>query len=68
MINFSESSENTTKKRHHVDVFRLYRAMLRTFPSKANYVALLDPIVAGTATLDDAVHTLRHGTAYADRF
>jgi hypothetical protein len=67
MINFSESSENIRIKRNHVDVFRLYRSMMRKMPSKASYFPLLDPILAATKTLDDAAHTIRHSSAYATR-
>ena len=68
MINFSESSENVNKKKPHVAVFRLHRAMLRKFPAKAAYTALLDPVVAGTDTLADVAHQLRTSAAYAARF
>jgi hypothetical protein len=68
MINFSESSENVTKKTEHVAVFRLYRAMLRKFPNKAAYEALLNPVLADTSTLADAAHALRTSAAYAARF
>ena len=68
MINFSESTENTTKKADHVAVFRLYRAMLARFPGKTAYLALLDPVLADTSTLEDVARTLRHDPAYAARF
>ena len=67
MINFSESSENVTKRRGAVDVFRLHRGMLQAFPGKAAFEALLAPITAGTGTLADAAHSVRIGTAYAAR-
>jgi len=68
MINFSESSENLNKKKPHVAVFRLHRAMLRRFPAKTAYDGLLDPVLAGTATLDDVARELRTSPAYAARF
>ncbi|MGN6692820.1 MAG: DUF4214 domain-containing protein, partial [Aquihabitans sp.] len=68
MINFSESSENLNKKTEHVAVFRLYRSMLQKFPNKANYEALLNPVLADDDTLADAAHALRTSPAYAARF
>jgi len=68
MINFSESSENVTKKKPHVAVFRLHRAMLQRFPAKAAYESLLDPVLAGTDSLADVAQQLRTSAAYAARF
>jgi hypothetical protein len=68
MINFSESSENVTKKVEHVAVFRLHRTMLRAFPNKTAYEALLDPVLADSDTLADVARALRTSPAYAARF
>ena len=67
MVNFSESSENLRTERDHVDVFRLYRAMLQKFPTKSAYFAILDPITASTDTLADAAQDIRHSASYAAR-
>jgi len=67
MINFSESSENVTKKANHVQVFRMYRAMLAKFPSKAAYTEVLDPITTSGKTLQDAAKAIRLSAAYDAR-
>ncbi|MEZ5204988.1 MAG: DUF4214 domain-containing protein [Acidimicrobiales bacterium] len=64
MINFSESTENQRKRANAVAVFRMHRVMIEKFPSKTMFFSLLDPITAGTGTLEDAAHTLRHSAAY----
>jgi hypothetical protein len=67
MVNVSESAENTRKKRPHVDVFRLHRAMLGTFPTRDAFWFLVDAITDGSGDLADVAHTLRHSDAYAAR-
>lgn len=68
MINFSESSENVRRKADHVQVFRLFNAMRRRFPSKAEFFALMDPITTDGTTLIDTAHTIRTSAEYAARF
>jgi hypothetical protein len=67
MINFSESSENVTKKVNHVQVFRLYRGMMQKFPAKAGYFDLLNPILNNGKTLNDAAKAIRLSAAYDAR-
>ena len=67
MVNFSESSENVRNKAKHVQVFRLYRAMLAKFPSKTDYFGYLDPILPSAKTLEDAAKAIRYSAAYDAR-
>jgi hypothetical protein len=67
MINFSESSENVTKKTNHVQVFRMYRSMMAKFPSRTAYFALLDPITNNGKTLKDAAKAIRLSPEYDAR-
>ena len=67
MINFSESSENVTKKVNHVQVFRIYRGMMQKFPNKTGYEALLNPILNDNKTLNDAAKAIRLSAAYDAR-
>ncbi len=67
MINFSESSENVTKKVNHVQVFRMYRSMMAKFPSKTAYFDLLTPILSDGKTLDDAAKAIRLSPGYDAR-
>ncbi|WP_421120296.1 DUF4214 domain-containing protein [Aquihabitans daechungensis] len=67
MINFSESSENVTKKRNHVQVFRMYRTMMAKFPSRTAYFELLNPILTSGKTLDDAAKAIRLSPGYDAR-
>jgi hypothetical protein len=67
MINFSEASENVTKKVNHVQVFRMYRSMMAKFPSRTAYFDLLNPILNNTKTLKDAAKTIRLSPGYDAR-
>ncbi len=67
MINFSEASENVTKKVNHVQVFRMYRSMMAKFPSRTAYFALLDPITNNGKTLKDAAKAIRLSPGYDAR-
>jgi hypothetical protein len=68
MINFSESSENIRKKEAHVQVFRLFRSMRQKFPTKVEWYALVNPILATTATLQSTAGTIRKSAPYDARF
>lgn len=68
MINFSESSENVRTKTNHVQVFRLFAGMRRRFPTKAEFYALVDPIVNDGKVLTDAAKAIRTSAGYAARF
>jgi hypothetical protein len=67
MINFSESSENVTKKTNHVQVFRIYRGMMQKFPNKTVYEQYLNPVLNNGKTLADAAKAVRLSAAYDAR-
>ena len=68
MASFSESSENVRTKTPLVTVWRAIRGMRNATPTTAELRALTDPILAGDASVLDAVHTIRLSPTYAARF
>ncbi|WP_421118612.1 DUF4214 domain-containing protein [Aquihabitans daechungensis] len=68
MASFSESSENVRVKTSLVTVWRAIRGMRKATPATAELRTLTDPILAGDATVLDAVHAIRLSPTYATRF